>query len=858
MDDLLAWASTKGVACGNIAFGGATGRQVIAKQGLAAGGTVLQVPQDLLMHPAAAFRDPGYGPAFNKLVEREGPLLDERFQLCLFLLMEKARGASSFWAAYLAVLPQAYDDPFWWEEEDVKLLQGTALGWAVSFYRRRLACLSSWRDSLLASCTEGAGLTQEGLAWAGTPEALLWVRSTVWSRSFNVRLKGHGDRKTLALVPLVDMLDHSPAFHVVWHTGPSSTEAFHFVTLTPVPQGGIVYNNYGHKSNGELLLGYGFVLQHNMADFFHIGVGLTGGGGPPERQPDSSTAGCSSAGSAPDHGGTAAVQRRILLACLGLSTDHFIKRTDPLPGDLVSTAAVSLLPDCYAAQLAAAAVHQVQEAVHLLLPVCPNDTLAAEAVPPLARATASPGSGSPGGTPSDPILHETGMRKLSPVHRSGRATDELEGGGTPSQAAPHGACEGLEGTVAGRCGELPSVDVGGVPLSRLEGGHGDRWPPGPAPLPPGSRFEVPGEAVLARERDWMADFASRGPGFPCPPGVLLQALALLKQQLKTKLGTMGGGLPEQDFDQASSSGHHAAMALEYRAVQKQLAGAGIKSLSCAIAHTLETFSATLDRVNPPQDPGAPCQDADHVSYQGLLRDSGVEWTDVEETLPGIVQEDGGIPAGLAASLGTGPAWPGWRLGLRVTRDVEEGALLASVPMDSPSVLTGRDAEDLVRCLIRHAVEDQALGTAEGGTPPQSGPQGTLNAARATARWLMSNVAASPAVRMAASGSTADRGGSLLGRYTSMGAGAGRGPGSCGGSCSVCWEGSPRRGAPRLPGWAICLGSPSCGALLHRNALGHGYCPYYRCAPRGPQRSSSRGLLGEQGWAGLQRFGGGKA
>ena len=39
-------------------------------------------------------------------------------------------------------------------------------------------------------------------------------------------------------------------------------------------QGAPVYSNYGFKSNEELILGYGFMLEDNPADFFHVSLGL--------------------------------------------------------------------------------------------------------------------------------------------------------------------------------------------------------------------------------------------------------------------------------------------------------------------------------------------------------------------------------------------------------------------------------------------------------------------------------------------------------------------------------------------------------------------------------------------------------
>ncbi len=40
-------------------------------------------------------------------------------------------------------------------------------------------------------------------------------------------------------------------------------------------QGQEVFSNYGHKSNEELFLSYGFVIPNNPADFLHVSLGFT-------------------------------------------------------------------------------------------------------------------------------------------------------------------------------------------------------------------------------------------------------------------------------------------------------------------------------------------------------------------------------------------------------------------------------------------------------------------------------------------------------------------------------------------------------------------------------------------------------
>lgn len=43
-------------------------------------------------------------------------------------------------------------------------------------------------------------------------------------------------REGIALVPVLDMLDHSPAAHVAWHTGPAGTNSFQFITHSGAKQ----------------------------------------------------------------------------------------------------------------------------------------------------------------------------------------------------------------------------------------------------------------------------------------------------------------------------------------------------------------------------------------------------------------------------------------------------------------------------------------------------------------------------------------------------------------------------------------------------------------------------------------------
>ena len=68
------------------------------------------------------------------------------------------------------------------------------------------------------------------------------------------------------LVPFLDLLNHAPGARVTWTPATEATRAIEFSSDGGVAPGAEINNNYGAKSNEELLMVHGFALDGNVHD----------------------------------------------------------------------------------------------------------------------------------------------------------------------------------------------------------------------------------------------------------------------------------------------------------------------------------------------------------------------------------------------------------------------------------------------------------------------------------------------------------------------------------------------------------------------------------------------------------------
>ncbi|DBA67229.1 TPA: hypothetical protein ACH3X2_001539 [Trebouxia sp. C0005] len=552
MEELFTWAQAQGISCSLVAPD-ACNRGLLAARAILPGEAFVTIPQRLLLNADLCHQDPVYGHAFSQLKKEAGADIDSRHLLCLLLIVERAKGEASLWQPYIQYLPETYDDPLWWGEKEVALLWGTRLEIAVKQHRKIAAKLTCWRDQLVqlqrsADNKEGAKVLQEADGgWALSDKAILWAKSTVWSRAFNIPYLGGIDKPGVALLPMGDLLNHDPGHHVAWHTGPSGLDAFHFITHTPIAQGCALHSNYGNKSNEELILGYGFAVPHNEADFFHVMVGLAGSSNP---KPEGSS------NAVPDE---VVVQRRALLQRLGLSTSHYLKLQEPQGlgqaaqvdlEPLLNTAAICLMPDQWAYHWwqAPAAAKQLSPPRSLATgtrrATQPNavDNIGSQAVPGLVEVKASAGV----------------------AHAERRVDNAAAERGLPLPVAFSETAASVSASTAPSAQEPVATSA-----------------PQPSPSPAADRS-------VRNSND--------GSPFGCSPlHVQMQVLKSLRHLLTAKLDAIAGGSAKEDQLLAKQPGcsQAAVMALEYRAGQKDIASAALTSLAQKGTETVCLAAARL-------------------------------------------------------------------------------------------------------------------------------------------------------------------------------------------------------------------------------------------------------------------------
>lgn len=230
-----------------------SGRGLIAVKGLTQGESVFEVPEALLMTKARAL----------EIVPGLSEEVDDFIAIACLLMWERAKGESSFWRPYLDILPSAEELTvalFRWKDEELdSLLGGSPTVAAAKSLREKLRVeFCAMEDSLFAQ--DRSVFPENNF----TLTAWEWAFSILFSRAIFLQKEN-----TVALVPYADLLNHSPFVSTYIDMQSEFLTGDKYVALytdRPYSKMDQVFVTYGPKSNSELLVSYGFLVERNPYD----------------------------------------------------------------------------------------------------------------------------------------------------------------------------------------------------------------------------------------------------------------------------------------------------------------------------------------------------------------------------------------------------------------------------------------------------------------------------------------------------------------------------------------------------------------------------------------------------------------
>ncbi|KAL3156684.1 hypothetical protein ABBQ38_000961 [Trebouxia sp. C0009 RCD-2024] len=226
------------------------GRGLFATEGIRKGQQLLQIPETLLLTAEKAARECCFGSVLTDAGLPDWTVLAS--YLVELWDQHKEGEASSYWAPYIALLPEDTGCILEWTDKEVQgLLQGSPLQQKANEIRQ--AAAASWREvqPALQQAADKGLIKPE----AFTQGRYQWAFSILLTRL--CRLEGR--RGEEALVAWGDMANHRSDVDTFLDWS-ASRKCVTFQPDRSYAPGEQMYVSYGQKTSGELLLSYGFML----------------------------------------------------------------------------------------------------------------------------------------------------------------------------------------------------------------------------------------------------------------------------------------------------------------------------------------------------------------------------------------------------------------------------------------------------------------------------------------------------------------------------------------------------------------------------------------------------------------------
>jgi hypothetical protein len=246
-------------------------RGLLATKAVKKGQKIVQVPLPALITEAAA-REPDMLPFFELVAPAIAGIAGEEEDAVLALVLLFHRHVlkdKSRWAKHLAVLPDSYDLPWSWTDEERDALDGANL------HPIAVAMLGQLRHDhrLLAPHIASAGAALSISTAKGFTEAdYEWALSTVWSRGVSLRLSAKASAPVVkAISPFFDMFNHHPGAQMK-HSYDIARGALVVTADQSYEPGEQVFLNYGPYTSLENVKLRGFVTPGNPYEWYQLQI----------------------------------------------------------------------------------------------------------------------------------------------------------------------------------------------------------------------------------------------------------------------------------------------------------------------------------------------------------------------------------------------------------------------------------------------------------------------------------------------------------------------------------------------------------------------------------------------------------
>merc|ERR1719385_112111 len=220
-------------------------RGLMTERDIYPGQDLITVPKQLVITKAVAI-----SALASQLISSHN--LTSHQMLTIFLVVEKSKGEGSAWYPYIQSLPQTYETPCFASKGEASCFPSFLK--RIDSTQRHLIQrkYSQCRQSLVQTAT----MSFNDFRWA-------WI--TVNSRG----VYSPDGSDNLALVPFLDMFNHSPEVRVKAESRPDGSYTITNSNMS-YRAGDQALINYGPHSNATLYEEYGFVISDNADDFFPL------------------------------------------------------------------------------------------------------------------------------------------------------------------------------------------------------------------------------------------------------------------------------------------------------------------------------------------------------------------------------------------------------------------------------------------------------------------------------------------------------------------------------------------------------------------------------------------------------------